>query len=321
MFPDITYFFYYFFDIKPDGILSFIKTYGLFQTISFGLFYYFTYEVIKERIVTDFNILNKVNFSRIVLILLIPTIILIFKIAIISKLILILILISIYFIDSKNFSLKQKYFFFLVTLLIIGFFGSTAQIIIEDYIISNKIMHSGRLGFFGGAFFIFLFLVYIFKKFPFSIDIINKNCKYVFLSYSIGKLGCHLSGDGDWGKVNNTDYKNIFFNILFKCSYKYNVINEGCPIENCKFKYCYELCQPVYPVPFLESIFTLFIFIFMTVFPKSNNVFLLLIIIGLMRLVSGFFVINEFSILSYSQIIAIFLIVCGLVLKYKIDYD
>ncbi len=85
----------------------------------------------------------------------------------------------------------------------------------------------------------------------------------LILGYAVGRIGCQLSGDGDWG-INNTAPKPSALSFLpdWMWSYKFphNVINEGVPIENCLGKHCYELPFPVYPTPFYEVIMCLFIF-------------------------------------------------------------
>ena len=79
----------------------------------------------------------------------------------------------------------------------------------------------------------------------------------LMLAYGTGRLGCQLSGDGDWG-ILNTQPKPSAMSFLpdWFWSYRYpnNVVNEGIPIEGCMGKHCYQLAEGVFPTPLYESI-------------------------------------------------------------------
>lgn len=85
----------------------------------------------------------------------------------------------------------------------------------------------------------------------------------LMLAYGTGRLGCQLSGDGDWGLV-NTSPKPAIINFLpdWFWSYKYpnNVVNEGILIPDCIGNHCYQLAQGVYPTPLYESIACILLF-------------------------------------------------------------
>lgn len=76
----------------------------------------------------------------------------------------------------------------------------------------------------------------------------------VMLGYGIGRLGCHFSGDGDWGVVN--PYAKPSFLPDWAWAYKFpnNVISEGVPIPGCVGEYCNELPAGVYPTSLYEAI-------------------------------------------------------------------
>lgn len=76
----------------------------------------------------------------------------------------------------------------------------------------------------------------------------------LILSYGIGRMGCQVSGDGDWGIVNAAPNTSILPDWLWSQSYAHNIINEGTFIEGCKEAHCYVLTQPVYPTPLYELI-------------------------------------------------------------------
>lgn len=83
----------------------------------------------------------------------------------------------------------------------------------------------------------------------------------MMLAYSIGRIGCHLSGDGDWGIVNlNPKPMSWLPDWLWAYTYPNNVANEGNPIAGCIGRFCNELPQPVYPTALYEVIMAFIIF-------------------------------------------------------------
>ena len=88
----------------------------------------------------------------------------------------------------------------------------------------------------------------------------------LILAYGIGRLGCQLSGDGDWG-INNTAPKPSWLSWapdwVWSFKFPHNVINEGVLIPGCEGKFCYELPQPVFPTSLYESILCILLFLFL----------------------------------------------------------
>lgn len=85
----------------------------------------------------------------------------------------------------------------------------------------------------------------------------------LMLAYGTGRLGCQISGDGDWGIVNLASkpaWLNIAPDWLWSYSYPHNVINEGVPIPGCSGNHCYMLPQPVFPTPLYEAITCILLF-------------------------------------------------------------
>lgn len=85
----------------------------------------------------------------------------------------------------------------------------------------------------------------------------------LILAYGIGRIGCHLSGDGDWGIVNlaaKPEWMAMLPDWMWSFTYPHNVLGEGIPIMGCEGKHCFELPQPVYPTPFYEVMMSLTIF-------------------------------------------------------------
>lgn len=84
----------------------------------------------------------------------------------------------------------------------------------------------------------------------------------MMLAYSVGRIGCHLSGDGDWG-IPNLNPKPFTWLPDWAWAYTYpnNVAREGNHIAGCIGNYCNELAQPVYPTPIYEVVLAFILFI------------------------------------------------------------
>lgn len=88
----------------------------------------------------------------------------------------------------------------------------------------------------------------------------------LMLAYAVGRMGCHLSGDGDWGIVNQATkpgWLNWAPDWIWAFKYPHNVVNEGIPIAGCTGNFCNELPLPVYPTSFYEVLMGLAIFAFL----------------------------------------------------------
>jgi len=85
----------------------------------------------------------------------------------------------------------------------------------------------------------------------------------LMLAYGVGRIGCQLAGDGDWGIVNLHPKPSVVPEWLWASTYPHNVIGEGAPIPDCVGRFCYALPQPVYPTPLYEVIMALAIFTFL----------------------------------------------------------
>ena len=86
----------------------------------------------------------------------------------------------------------------------------------------------------------------------------------LMLSYAVGRIGCQVAGDGDWG-INNIASKPGWLswapNWVWSYDYAHNVNSIGEPIANCMSeRYCNHLVPPVFPTPFYETLMCLFLF-------------------------------------------------------------
>lgn len=84
----------------------------------------------------------------------------------------------------------------------------------------------------------------------------------VMLAYAVGRIGCQISGDGDWGIVNNTPAPGWMPTWLWSYTYPNNVNGVGIPLTQgtCFEGYCTVLPEPVFPTPLYETLVCLLFF-------------------------------------------------------------
>lgn len=161
----------------------------------------------------------------------------------------------------------------------------------------------------------------------------------IILAYAVGRIGCQLSGDGDWGIPNLADkpeWMAFLPDWIWSFDYPHNVAysrptipcdlndplcNYAIPIQGCEGLYCTKLARPVFPTPFYETLLGLGIFgilMFLRTRLKwigqVTGVYLMLI--GLERFMIESIRVNDHYRflglwLSQAQIIALFLMLGG----------
>ena len=154
----------------------------------------------------------------------------------------------------------------------------------------------------------------------------------LMLAYGVGRIGCQMSGDGDWGIDNlapKPEWMSFLPDWMWSYTFPHNVINAGVPIEGCTGKFCMELANPVWPTAFYEVIMSLTIFGILWAMRKHIKVpgalfFIYLIFNGVERFFIEKIRINtEYNILggiTQAEIISFSLIltaIIGLTLLYK----
>ncbi|RFZ84624.1 diacylglyceryl transferase [Mucilaginibacter terrenus] len=99
------------------------------------------------------------------------------------------------------------------------------------------------------------------------LDMLDIGAAGMMLAYGLGRIGCQMAGDGDWG-IPNLKPKPSWFSWapdwMWSFSYPHNV-NESDPgnhIPGCVGKFCNQLTLPVYPTPFYECVVCLLLFLF-----------------------------------------------------------
>ncbi|MDQ3100327.1 MAG: prolipoprotein diacylglyceryl transferase [Bacteroidota bacterium] len=142
----------------------------------------------------------------------------------------------------------------------------------------------------------------------------------VMLAYGVGRMGCHVAGDGDWGIVNNSASPSWMPHWLWSYTYPNNVNAVGIPITEgtCFPGYCTVLPEPVFPTPLYELMACLLLFGLLWAYRKQARpagmiFFSFLILNGIER----FFIekirvnVRVFGDITQAEIIAVLLVLAG----------
>ena len=127
--------------------------------------------------------------------------------------------------------------------------------------IGNLIAFSG-LTFYGGLICATVAIIYFARKHKIGVvHLADAMATTMMFAYAMGRIGCQVSGDGDWGIVNNNPKPFAWMpDGLWSSVYAHNVIGEGVPIKDCVGPYCNQLANPVYPTALYEVIACLLLF-------------------------------------------------------------
>ncbi|MCR6720610.1 MAG: prolipoprotein diacylglyceryl transferase [Chitinophagaceae bacterium] len=127
----------------------------------------------------------------------------------------------------------------------------------SDYLLSPK-----GLTFYGGLICAALAIWWYARKHKIGFWHLNDSAApALMLAYGVGRIGCQVSGDGDWGidNVKPNPYSWLP-DWMWSYTYPHNVNEVGEQIPGCVGKYCAELPVPVYPTPLYEVIMALLLF-------------------------------------------------------------
>ena len=156
------------------------------------------------------------------------------------------------------------------------------------------------------------------------LQLIDAAAPALILAYGVGRIGCQMSGDGDWGIDNlapKPEWMALLPDWMWSFTFPHNVINAGEPIEGCVGNFCMELSTPVWPTAFYEVLMSLFIFVILWSIRKQIKVpgvlfFIYLIFNGVERFFIEKIRINtEYNILggiTQAEIISFCLVLIGL---------
>lgn len=107
-------------------------------------------------------------------------------------------------------------------------------------------------GLIGGALAVFLYLrKYNIKPLP----VTDAVAPGLIVAYGVGRMGCQLSGDGDWGIVAGEQPAWWFLpDWVWSFRFPHNVLERGIPIDGCELEYCNQLAEAVYPTSIYETL-------------------------------------------------------------------
>ncbi|WP_017257673.1 prolipoprotein diacylglyceryl transferase [Pedobacter arcticus] len=211
-----------------------------------------------------------------------------------------------------------------------GFIGSKLFSLIERFpqFIDNpwhELTTFTGLTFYGGFIFgAIAYLVIGYRNGMKLIHLADIGSPGMLVAYGVGRIGCQLSGDGDWGIVNNNpkpEFLSTLPDWMWSFKFPHNVLNEGQYILGCYGEHCMILPQGVYPTSFYETVIILTAFLILWLSRKQMKVpgtmfTLFLIVNGLERFFIEFIRVNPKHIflgmfITQAQIIALIFIVGG----------
>jgi len=179
--------------------------------------------------------------------------------------------------------------------------------------------------FLGGLVFGALIYLYIGHKYGMKLIVLaDIGSPGMLVAYAVGRMGCQLSGDGDWGIVNarpKPGWLSALPDWMWSFNFPHNVLNSGVLIPNCRGNHCRVLVEGVYPTSFYEIVIISTAFLILWLLRKkikrSGVVFCLFLLInGLERFfieqirVNHFYQILGFN-LTQAQLISLLMFVGG----------
>ena len=198
---------------------------------------------------------------------------------------------------------------------------------IQDFLADpiGQIMAFSGLTFYGGLICGAISVVMYCRKYKLNVlHLIDSAAPALMLAYGVGRIGCQMSGDGDWGVVNLTpkpEWLNSFPDWIWSYDFPNNVINAGIYIDGCTGRFCSVLPQPVWPTALYEVIMCIILFSLLWLIRKRITIpGLLFCIYLIMNGIERFFIekirVNtEYDILggiTQAEIISFCLIITGL---------
>jgi len=120
---------------------------------------------------------------------------------------------------------------------------------------ASAIFSGAGLTIYGGLIFGFLAVAFYLRKKQIPLlPPLDAVAPALLVAYGIGRLGCHFSGDGDWGVPSGEVPAWWFFpEWLWGQSYPRNIIQSGVMMEECVGRYCRQLELPVFPTSVYEA--------------------------------------------------------------------
>ncbi len=107
-------------------------------------------------------------------------------------------------------------------------------------------------GLLGGALFVFMYL----RKHGIKpVPVMDAVAPALIVAYGVGRTGCQLSGDGDWGKTASAQPDWWFLpDWVWSFRFPHNVLGRGEAIPGCDVEYCTQLVEAVHPTSIYEML-------------------------------------------------------------------
>jgi len=148
---------------------------------------------------------------------------------------------------------------------------------------AGALLSGGGLAFYGGLVMGFVAVVaYLWRNGVPFLPAADAVAPALTVGYGVGRIGCQLSGDGDWGIVNQAPKPNwmgFLPDSFWATTYPHNVLNtpytdpvSSVPIEGCTWDYCMQLSMPVFPTPLYETLMMVVVFGVLWAVRKRLNV-------------------------------------------------
>ena len=136
--------------------------------------------------------------------------------------------------------------------------------------IGSLVSFSG-LTFYGGLILATIAVIIYIRKYKIRvIHFADAMAPTMIFAYAAGRIGCHISGDGDWGIANLSPKPFAWLpDWMWAYTYPHNVVNEGVAIPGCVGNYCNQLPVAVYPSTFFEIVIMFVLFLIMWSFRKK----------------------------------------------------
>ncbi len=107
-------------------------------------------------------------------------------------------------------------------------------------------------GLIGGALAVFWYLRR--NQIP-AMPVVDAVAPALIVAYGVGRMGCQLSGDGDWGIVAAPQPSWWFLpDWVWSYDFPHNVLDRGVKMAGCELDYCYHLAEAVYPTSVYETV-------------------------------------------------------------------
>jgi phosphatidylglycerol:prolipoprotein diacylglycerol transferase len=142
-----------------------------------------------------------------------------------------------------------------------GFAGAILFAKLEDITAHGLTFTFNGLNYYGGLIAGAITYFYINKRYGIRLAIAaDIGSPGMMLAYAVGRMGCHIAGDGDWGIVNEQLKPAWLPQWLWASRYPHNSVHQGIYIPGCTGNNCTILPAPVYPTPLYEAIICVCLF-------------------------------------------------------------